>query len=48
LIVKGKSCLCCWADRWGKIKRGYANVIDDYSAKSIKPLFDEHISTMQY
>lgn len=28
----------------GKIKRGYANVIDDYSAKSIKPLFDEHIS----
>jgi hypothetical protein len=21
------------------------NVIDDYSAKSIKPLFDEHIST---
>ena len=22
----------------GKIKRGYANVINDYSAKSIKPL----------
>jgi len=28
----------------GKIKRGYARVIDDYSAKSIKPLFDDHIS----
>ena len=28
----------------GKIKRGYANVIDEYSAKSIKPLFDQHIS----
>lgn len=27
----------------GKIKRGYANVINDYSAKSIKPLFDTHI-----
>lgn len=27
----------------GKIKRGYANVINDYSAKSIKPLFDIHI-----
>lgn len=26
----------------GKIKRGYANAIDDYSAKSIKPLFDTH------
>lgn len=28
----------------GKIKRGYAKVIDDYSAKSIQPIFDEHIS----
>lgn len=28
----------------GKIKRGYAKVIDDYSAESIKPLFDDHIS----
>ena len=29
----------------GKIKRGYAHIIDDYSAKSIKPIFDDHIST---
>jgi hypothetical protein len=28
----------------GGIKRGYAKLIDDYSAKSIKPIFDEHIS----
>lgn len=28
----------------GKIKRGYAKVIEDYSAKSIKPIFDDHIS----
>ncbi|MEM0575465.1 IS1595 family transposase [Flavobacterium sp. N6] len=28
----------------GKIKRGYANIIDDYSVKSIKLLFEEHIS----
>ncbi len=28
----------------GKIKRGYAAIIDDYSAESIKPLFDAHIS----
>jgi len=28
----------------GGIKRGYAKVIDDYSVKSIKPLFEEHIS----
>ena len=28
----------------GKIKRGYAKVIDDYSAKSIQPIFDDHIS----
>lgn len=28
----------------GKIKRGYAKVIQDYSAKSIQPIFDEHIS----
>lgn len=28
----------------GKIKRGYSKVIDDYSAKSIQPIFDEHIS----
>lgn len=27
----------------GKIKRGYAKVIDDYSAKSIRALFEEHI-----
>ena len=27
----------------GKIKRGYAKVIDDYSAKSIQPIFEEHI-----
>lgn len=28
----------------GKIKRVYANVIEDYSAESIQPLFDTHIS----
>ena len=28
----------------GKIKQGYAKVIEDYSAKSIQPIFDEHIS----
>ena len=28
----------------GKIKRGYAKVIDDYSANSIEPIFKEHIS----
>jgi hypothetical protein len=28
----------------GKIKRGYAGVIDNYSAKALKPLFDKHIS----
>lgn len=28
----------------GKIKRGYGILIEDYSAKSIKPLFDEHVS----
>jgi ribosomal protein S27AE/transposase-like protein len=28
----------------GKIKRGYAKIIDDYSAESIKPIFDSHIS----
>jgi hypothetical protein len=28
----------------GKIKRGYANVINDYSADSITPLFEKHIS----
>jgi ISXO2-like transposase domain/Transposase zinc-ribbon domain len=28
----------------GKIKRGYGILIEDYSAKSIKPLFDQHIS----
>jgi len=28
----------------GKIKRGYAKVINDYSAKSIQPIFDDHIS----
>jgi len=27
----------------GKVKRGYAKIINDYSAKSIRPLFDEHI-----
>ena len=27
----------------GKIKRGYAKVIDDYSAKSIRVLFEDHI-----
>lgn len=27
----------------GKVKRGYAKIIDDYSAESIKPLFEEHI-----
>ncbi len=28
----------------GKIKRGYAKVIEDYSAKSIMSIFDDHIS----
>jgi hypothetical protein len=28
----------------GKIKRGYAKVIDDYSANSIEPIFKDHIS----
>ena len=28
----------------GKIKRGYAHSIEDYSAKSIKPIFENHIS----
>jgi hypothetical protein len=28
-------------------KRGYTNGIDDYSAYSIKPLFDEPISKCQ-
>jgi len=28
----------------GKIKRGYAKIIEDYSSASIKPLFDTHIS----
>ena len=28
----------------GKIKRGYAKVIKDYSAKSIQSIFDDHIS----
>jgi len=28
----------------GKIKRGYAKIIDNYSAKEIKPIFEEHIS----
>lgn len=28
----------------GKIKRGYAKIIDNYSAKAMKPLFEEHIS----
>ena len=28
----------------GKIKRGYAKIIEDYSSESIKPLFDTHIS----
>lgn len=32
----------------GKIKRGYADIIKDYSAKSIQPLFDQHISKMAY
>ena len=27
----------------GKVKRGYAKIIDDYSAKSIRVLFEEHI-----
>lgn len=27
----------------GKIKRAYSNVINDYSAKSLKTLFDTHI-----
>jgi hypothetical protein len=27
----------------GKIKRGYAQIIDDYSAESIQPIFEEHI-----
>lgn len=27
-----------------KVKRGYSKTIEDYSAKSIKPIFDEHIS----
>ena len=29
--------------RDGKLGRGYAKVIEDYSAKSLKPLFDTHI-----
>ncbi|MDP2424549.1 MAG: IS1595 family transposase, partial [Bacteroidales bacterium] len=29
----------------GKIKRGYAKVIDDYSANSIESIFSEHIGT---
>ena len=29
--------------REGKSGRGYAKVIEDYSAKSLKPLFDRHI-----
>lgn len=28
----------------GKIKRGYAKVIDNYSVNSIEPIFKEHIS----
>ena len=28
----------------GKIKRGYAKVIEDYSAKSIQAIFEQHIS----
>ncbi len=31
-------------DRDGKAGRGYARVIDDYSAASLKPIFDDHIS----
>lgn len=27
----------------GKIKRGYGKIIEDYSAESIKPIFEEHI-----
>jgi len=30
-------------ERDGKTGRGYAKVIEDYSAKSLKPLFDNHI-----
>lgn len=30
--------------REGKAGRGYARVIEDYSAASLKPLFDDHIS----
>jgi hypothetical protein len=29
--------------REGKSGRGYAKVIEDYSTKSLKPLFDTHI-----
>lgn len=31
-------------NRQGKTGRGYARVIDDYSAASLKPIFDDHIS----
>ena len=31
--------------RDGKSGRGYAKVIEDYSSKSLKPLFDTHIKT---
>lgn len=30
--------------REGKTGRGYAKVIEDYSAKSLRPIFDKHIS----
>ena len=31
--------------RDGKSGRGYAKIIEDYSAKSLKPLFDKHIKS---
>lgn len=45
MIVK-KSKVACAVELTdtGKIKRGYAGVIDSYSSKAIKPLFDKHIS----
>ena len=34
--------------REGKSGRGYAKVIADYSSKSLKPIFDEHIDKQAY
>ncbi len=39
--------MCGRAYKYRKNKRGYAKIIDDYSAKSIKPLFEEHIDKQE-